>query len=126
MPQSSGRPARVDRVLVRGDTFAWLWRWSTQPAGGSRTPRDLTGYQSRFTVRDRKTGEVLMSATVGDGIALNSGGTGWVQVTRSAATTAALPPGTHDFDQEFTLPDGTVVTPVMGYLVVIADAARVP
>jgi hypothetical protein len=126
MPEPSGPPARKDHRLKRGDTFVWLWRWSVRgPDETEATPRDLTGYASRFTVRHRTTGAVVFDLTDGAGIELNADGEdGRVRVTISAAVTALAATGTHDWDQQFTRPDGTVVTPVGGYFALDPDAAR--
>lgn len=126
MPDPSGPPARKDHRLKRGDTFCWLWKWSVQePGEDEAAPVDLTGWASRFTVRHRQTGAVVFDVADGSGVELNADGEdGWVRVTIAAAVTALAATGTHEWDQQFTRPDGTVVTPVAGYFALDPDAAR--
>ncbi len=98
--------------LYRGDTLKYTW----SRAGSAP---DLAGATARMQIRDRYRNLLADAAAVGSITIDPAAGT--VTVTLPAAVTAQFPPGSHKFDLELTLADGTVVTVAAGFVQVLED-----
>jgi len=112
----SSLPTLQSITWLRGDSFSASLTIGT----GS-----LVGSDIWFTVKtDRALPDsvAVVSATVGNGVTIESATTAKIVV--SAAVMAALAPGTYRYDVQVKKPDGSVKTIVEGMFAVKADVTR--
>lgn len=106
----------------RGDT--WLRSWVIKDSTGA--PVDLTGASARLHVRPQEgtdnADDLILAATVGDGLTINAGA-GRVDL-RVESADMVLDPETYRFELELTDGDGVVRTIEQGRLMIIEDVAR--
>ncbi len=107
------KPARI----YRGDT--WERAWALKNAAGAAI--DLTGASARLQVRD-DAGQVVISATAGDGLTITPA-EGRIELRIDFADTG-LAPGSYRFDLEVTHTDGVRRTYELNVLVVLEDVTH--
>lgn len=106
--------------LKRGDTWSTTWTW----AQSTGDPVDLTGCTARLQVRDRRTKELLASASTTTGELTITPATGVVSCTIDPDVTKDFPIKTCAVDLELTYSDGTVQSTDTVYLVVVEDVTH--
>jgi len=105
--------------IKRGDTWVAVFEYRDPEDGVV----DLTSCDAFIQVRRRRTRELLLTITTGDGIVID-GPAGEITLNVSADETAKLPIGTHDYDVRVTWPDGVVRTSPTFLLRILEDVSR--
>jgi hypothetical protein len=105
-------------TLKRGDT--WRGRTITLEINGD--PVDLTGAVVRMQVRTSATAPKAAEwSTVNDTITVTDAAGGVIRVEPRVVD---LRPDTYQYDIEYTLEDGRVLTPIEGSWVITSDITR--
>jgi hypothetical protein len=101
--------------VIRGDTWNLSWKYEN----GDGTPVDLTGASIIFTMKRFHEGDVIVTDSTAEGVAVDLG-EGLISLTLGPLITADLA-GQYLYDLEITYPDGSVVTPLLDKISVLKD-----
>lgn len=108
-------------TIEQGATFTLRAVWKD----GKGDPRDLAGYKPRMQFRvSVASPEVLLDASVDNGMLSIDPNAGAVYVTLDAATTAAFGWRRAVYDIELESPDGVVTRLLMGAVAVSREVTR--
>jgi hypothetical protein len=112
---------RYNMVCDQGSTFSLTFTIRTDGV-----PWDLNNYTARMQVRSFVSAEtVLVELSTANGRITYGPSSGTVNLLIDANTTAALPPGRHSYDLEFTeIPSGSVQKILSGKFVVRGEVTR--
>lgn len=100
-------PGQLNFPIYVGATLSLTLTWTT-----NGVPVDLSGYAAALTIRDGQ--DVVIAMTTANGRIVLGGAAGTVTLTVAAEDTAALTPGTADYDLLLTSSGGTVTPLVAG------------
>lgn len=109
----------LNLTVEQGTTFSQRLTWKI-----NSNAVDLTGYTARMKVRvpNRRDKEPLLSFTTSTGGGITLGGSaGTIDISISAATTAALVPAKYTYDLELVSSGGVVTRLVKGTFIVVAE-----
>jgi hypothetical protein len=108
----------------RGDTWYWLFELTLEDM---ETPRDITGAQFRFTVKEDTTDpddEASVVGTTADGRCQVIDGPGGKVTVKIPPAATDVAPGHYLYDLQARDGAGDVWTPMYGALVVLPDVSR--
>lgn len=109
---NSDKAAALNFQCRKGDSFDRTLTFST--GGGVDT---ITGNIFRLTVKDTKTGKVVLLFAPDCGASIVSNR---LALTKTAAEMDVMLPGTYKYDLKQTLPDGKVRTRIAGDFIINA------
>jgi hypothetical protein len=122
VPPMSAGPFRVNLTIYQGSTFLKTLTWKT---GEPAAPVDLTGCSARMQVRQPlDSSVVLLELTTGNGRIALGGAAGTVELSMTAADTAALTWPYGVYDLEIVHPGGDVRRLLAGKVKVVLEVTR--
>jgi hypothetical protein len=109
-------PATFDLNLYRGDSYGWQFKFYEDEA--KTVPTDLAGATVAAEIRDKSAGPVvcLLETSLVDDANDNI-----VQVEIQTTHWTTMPASKGVWDLQITMPDGRVITPVKGIVLITAD-----
>ncbi len=114
-------PAKLKLTIYQGATFKRRLRWMD----AARQPIDLTGCTARMQIREEvEATAVLLGLTTENARIALGGATGTVDLTISAADTAAISWSAGVWDLEIVHPGGAVTRLAQGSCVVSPEVTR--
>ena len=112
-------PGQLNLKMWQGASWSYTLTWTLSSA-----PVNLAGYSARLQARESvNSSSPVLSLTSSDGITLG-GAAGTITLSRSAAQTAALPPGRYVYDLELEAANGVVTRLVEGLLSIDPEVTR--
>ena len=111
-------PGRYNISVVQGTTFQLSPSWKVD-----NLPVDITGYTADMQVRDVSNNLITELSTANGRITLTSA-LGTVNLTLTAAQTAALTVGNYNYGLNLTSPGGIVYQIIQGAFIITASQVQ--
>jgi len=106
-------PGRYNITVYKGTTFQLSPVWKVD-----NLPVDLTGYSAKMQVRQFTDSSVAVELSTDNGKIVINAGLGQINMTLTAAQTAALTANTYQYDLNLTSSGGIVYKILQGAFVV--------